>query len=80
MPIDRKFPDILHCAKCKLPWRKQARSALPRRCVHCGTTLWMDGTDHRERGKWFINSVHEGMNQTAEAIRNYPKNQQILYR
>lgn len=72
MPVDRKYPDILHCAVCKRPWKKQARGTLPKRCPYlkCRSRRWLDGVDHREGGnELFMSAVREGMLRTAEIVR-----------
>lgn len=74
MPVDRKFPDILHCCVCKRPWKKHAGAPLPRRCAYkdCKSRRWLDGIDHRAHTQeGDVPSIGRNMmNRADETIRN----------
>jgi len=81
MPVDRKFPCILHCSVCKRPWKKHP-GPLPKRCAYpdCKSRRWFDGVDHRANiqdadvpliGRQMMDRAHE-------MVRNGPKLGQLL--
>lgn len=76
MPVDSKYPNILHCAVCRNVWKKQEGKPLPKRCasLKCKSTMWRDGIDHRKHVQDYdIRVAGDGMaGHAASRIRNYP--------
>jgi hypothetical protein len=72
MPVDRKYPDILHCAKCHRPWKKHA-GPLPKRCAYrdCKSRDWFDGIDRRERMNLNVPEIGTAMmSRATQSLRN----------
>jgi hypothetical protein len=71
MPVDRKYPGILHCFVCRRPWKKK-QGPLPKRCAYrdCASRRWLDGIDHRAHvqdsdvpmiGRQMMDRAHEAI-------------------